>query len=229
MPRPRFSRLSAAKRQRILEAAAREFGAHGYQGASLNEILEEAQISKGAAYYYFDDKADLYTTTVKHYTQYLTGDLTLVVDQLDGDTFWSRVAGFYWQQMAACYDKPWAFAAIKSAARLSEEALSENAALTAYLEEIHGRVLALLHRGQEIGAVRRDLPDDLLLSLFIAVDDASDRWLLERWDTLSREELEATVRKVVDAMRRLLAPVDAKDKFPAEASLEAAAPKEGER
>ena len=214
MPRPRFSRLSPAKRRRILEAAGKEFAAHGYEGASLNKILEEAQISKGAAYYYFDDKADLYTTTVKHYAQFLIGDLSLVVERLEGDAFWRRVADFYWQQFAACYDRPWAFAAIKSAARLSEEALAENAALTAYLEEIQGHVLALLQRGQETGAVRRDLPDDLLLSLFIAVDDASDRWLLERWDALSREELEGTVRKVVGMMRRLLAPPAMEDGLP---------------
>lgn len=60
MPRPRFQKLSIEKQQAILEAAAREFSAHGYEGASINKILETAQLSKGAAYYYFDDKADLF-------------------------------------------------------------------------------------------------------------------------------------------------------------------------
>lgn len=220
MPRPRFSKLSPAKRQRILEAAAKEFAAHGYQGASLNKILEEAQISKGAAYYYFDDKADLYTTTVKQYTQELIGDLTFDVERLDGETFWPRLADFYWQQFVASYDQPWAFAAIKSAARLSEGALAENAALAAYLEVVLENVLVLLQHGQEVGAVRRDLPDDLLLSLFIAVDDAGDRWLLDRWEELTREELEAVVRKIADAMRRLLTPAAAEE-VPMEASVEA--------
>ena len=62
MPRPRFEKLPVEKQEQILEAAAKEFTAHGYDGASLNRILEEAGISKGAAYYYFDDKADLYAT-----------------------------------------------------------------------------------------------------------------------------------------------------------------------
>ena len=211
MPRPRFDKLSPAKQRRILEAAAREFGAHGYEGASLNKILEEAEISKGAAYYYFDDKADLYTTTVKHYADYLMGDLSFGVEELEGDAFWSRIADFYWQQFAASYDKPWALAAVKSAARLSDEALAENESLAAYLEEVMGNAMTLLRHGQEAGAVRRDLPDDLLLSLFIAVDDAGDRWLLAHWDDLTREELEATVRKMADAMRRLLAPPPAEE------------------
>lgn len=221
MPRPRFSKLSPAKRQRILEAAGKEFAAHGYADASLNKILEEAQISKGAAYYYFDDKADLYTTTVKHFADYLMDGAALDVGQLDAGAFWQHIADFYWQQFAACYDKPWALAAIKSAARLPEEALAENPALAAYLEEVLGNALALLHRGQEVGAVRRDLPDDLLLSLFIAVDDAGDRWLLDRWDDLTRGELEAIVRKMVGAMRRLLAPAAPGEEAPAEDSAEA--------
>ena len=57
MPRPRFNKLTAEKRESILEAAAKEFATHGFEGASLNQILSNAGISKGAAYYYFDDKA----------------------------------------------------------------------------------------------------------------------------------------------------------------------------
>ncbi len=50
MPRPRFYKLPEEKRERILEAAAKEFVAHGFEGASLNQILTAAGISKGAAY-----------------------------------------------------------------------------------------------------------------------------------------------------------------------------------
>ena len=34
--------------------------AHGFENASLNRIIKKAGISKGAMYYYFDDKMDLY-------------------------------------------------------------------------------------------------------------------------------------------------------------------------
>jgi AcrR family transcriptional regulator len=37
------------------------------RGASLNRILEQAGISKGSAYYYFDDKADVFLTVVQRY------------------------------------------------------------------------------------------------------------------------------------------------------------------
>src|SRR5260221_3577930 len=64
MPFERFEKLAPAKRERILEAAAQEFAANGFEGASVNRILERAQMSKGAAYYYFADKADLFGAAV---------------------------------------------------------------------------------------------------------------------------------------------------------------------
>ena len=67
MPLPRFERLPKEKQERILKAAVKVFTAQGYEKASLNLMLEGAGISKGAAYYYFADKADLIGTVVRRY------------------------------------------------------------------------------------------------------------------------------------------------------------------
>ena len=63
-PRPRFETLEPARRSAILDAAAEEFAARGFEAASYNRIIERAGTSKGAMYYYFEDKADLFTTVV---------------------------------------------------------------------------------------------------------------------------------------------------------------------
>ena len=65
MPFARFGKLSPEKRERILEVAAQEFARHGYEDACINRILEQAEMSKGAAYYYFEDKVDLFCTVVE--------------------------------------------------------------------------------------------------------------------------------------------------------------------
>ena len=88
MPRPRFDKLPPDKRGRILEAAALEFAAHGFDGASLNRIISTAGISKGAAYYYFDDKADLYATVVLEGWRTLLPAGGLDLASLDRHTFW---------------------------------------------------------------------------------------------------------------------------------------------
>jgi TetR/AcrR family transcriptional regulator, mexJK operon transcriptional repressor len=56
---------SAAKRQQILEGAARVFAAHGYEGASMSQIARDAGVSKGTLYNYFDSKATLFAAFIR--------------------------------------------------------------------------------------------------------------------------------------------------------------------
>ncbi len=106
MPRPRFNKLPEEKRERILEAAAKEFVAHGYEGASLNQILAEAGISKGAAYYYFDDKADVYATAVLHYSQDAAGYDLRSDSGLRPNTFWAESPISIATSLPAMQDRP---------------------------------------------------------------------------------------------------------------------------
>jgi AcrR family transcriptional regulator len=205
MPRPRFDKLSARKRERILEAAAKEFAAHGYDAASLNRILEQAGISKGAAYYYFDDKADLYTTTVLHYSRELMTDLPIDLDRLTADNFWEEFAAVYRHQFTGYAERPWVFGVAKADGTLSVERMMEGP-LAELWEQAQFLLVQLLQRGRELGVVRGDLPQDLLLSLVLSVDVAHDDWLYAHWSELSAEDLEAAAVRISDLLRRLLTP-----------------------
>ncbi|OEJ36277.1 ScbR family autoregulator-binding transcription factor [Streptomyces agglomeratus] len=46
-------------RQTILSAAAKIFEEHGYQAATISQILAEAGVTKGALYFHFQSKEDL--------------------------------------------------------------------------------------------------------------------------------------------------------------------------
>jgi AcrR family transcriptional regulator len=206
MPRPRFNKLTREKQEWIIEIAAKEFAAEGFEGASLNRILELAGISKGSAYYYFDDKVDVFLTVVQRYLSEVTGSIeALALDQLDIDNFWSRLAEVYRQQWAYAYERPWLLGAVKAAGKLSKKALA-NEALASIFAQVRGWLLAIFRRGQEVGAVRTDLPDDLLLALIQAVDDANDKWLLDHRSELQREAMEAAAGRAIDLLYRLLAP-----------------------
>ena len=62
MPRDTWWNLPAAKRDRVLHAALREFGRRGFSAGSLNTVAREAGIAKGSLFQYFDGKLDLYAT-----------------------------------------------------------------------------------------------------------------------------------------------------------------------
>lgn len=67
MPATRIDRRTRAARQEgrdaredLLEAAARVFAEKGFQAASVDEIAERAGVSKGALYWHFESKDDLF-------------------------------------------------------------------------------------------------------------------------------------------------------------------------
>lgn len=60
MPSKTFFNLSKEKRNKIIEAALKEFSLNDYNSASINNIVKDADISKGSMYQYFDNKKDLY-------------------------------------------------------------------------------------------------------------------------------------------------------------------------
>ena len=53
-------------KRRILIAALTEFGTNGFDGATLNDICREHDISKGLIYHNFKNKEDLYLQCVHH-------------------------------------------------------------------------------------------------------------------------------------------------------------------
>ena len=56
----KFHSLEAEKQERVINAALKEFARNGYEKASTNEIVEEAGISKGSLFNYFNSKKELY-------------------------------------------------------------------------------------------------------------------------------------------------------------------------
>jgi Transcriptional regulator len=60
MPKELFFTIEGEKRNRIIDASIKEFSSHLYNEASINQIIQEADISRGSFYKYFEDKDDLY-------------------------------------------------------------------------------------------------------------------------------------------------------------------------
>lgn len=54
-------------REKLLEAAAELFVAHGYDGTGLSEILKQAGVSKGGFYHHFPTKLALYDEVIQRF------------------------------------------------------------------------------------------------------------------------------------------------------------------
>jgi AcrR family transcriptional regulator len=203
MARPRFQNLDEPTRRRILETAAAEFAANGFDGTSLNRLIEGLGISKGSFYYYFDDKADLFITVIDHAwrTMLPGGEIDLSI--FDGDNYWSAIESMMRETHDRVRDYPW----LIGLGRLFYNP-PDVPKIKARVEEVLNQARAwqadLIRRGQTIGAVRDDLPVELLLALLVGADEAVDQWFALNWDDLDTVEIDRLFTEVFAIFRRMM-------------------------
>ena len=203
MARPRFANLDLDTRYRILETAAEQFAARGFEGVSLNQLIDRLGMSKGSFYYYFDDKGDLFTTVAD-----LAWAIVLPVEQLDlealhTDNYWSSLEALMQEARSRVRANPW----LVGFTRLMYDP-PDIAGVRESLAEKFDRArqwqAELIRRGQALGAVRDDLPVELLQALLVGADEAGDRWFVTNWDDLGEHEIERLFKEVFAIFRRML-------------------------
>lgn len=89
---PKFYNLEQEKRERIINAAIKEFAQIGYDRASTNEIIKEANISKGSLFSYFNSKKELYLFLL----DYVVEVIDQIYDEVDLNErdFFERIRQF---------------------------------------------------------------------------------------------------------------------------------------
>ena len=205
MPRPRFYKLDQNKRETILAAAKAEFAERGFEGASYNRIIELAGLSKGAMYYYFDDKLDLYVTVLEEVSEVMFAAMPFGESwQPEGD-FWDAVRDMSLRAWAFAVEHPELAALWKGVGALPRQARNEGR-----LGELYDRFRKITHNllevGQAQGQVRTDRSPDLLVEVALALDEALDFWLLDHLGELAEDPAEEVVDMVLDFWKRLLRP-----------------------
>lgn len=205
MPRPRYDNIDPVKKTKLLEAAMKEFAAHGYELASINRILDAAELSKGSFYYYFDDKLDLAATVFLVCGAPEAKPLELK-DPGTIDDFWTELRRTSLARLQALESR-----------RLEYECLIRLANASLTTPELAARVMptfaparikmvGFFQRGVTLGALRSDIPLGTLMSLIEAAKAAAYKALYPGDTIPSDAEMESFTDLVIDLARRICAP-----------------------
>ncbi len=205
MVRPRFAKLPPEQQQAIVRAARDEFAGRGFHDASLNRVIEVAGISKGSMYYYFDGKEDLYAYVVQTDLEQLFARLGPfpVPDDGSADAFWSTLEDYYRRLMTALTATPDLAALIRGLLAapttpvLAQAQSDLTQALLPWLEQT-------LANGQRAGAIRTDLPSDLLITVVMGMGQAMDVWLMARQP--DEDDLPRLISVLIEMMRGAVQP-----------------------
>jgi AcrR family transcriptional regulator len=83
----KFFELKKEKQDRMINAALLVFSKYGYYHASTDEIVKEANISKGLLFHYFGSKIGMYAFLYDYATRFVTLELTANVEKNETDYF----------------------------------------------------------------------------------------------------------------------------------------------
>lgn len=202
-PLPRFHKLALARREAILAAAREEIARYGFEGASLNRILDQLQLSKGALYYYFADRDDLLRTVLSQSLDRLLAAMGPLGDVATPDEYWDGWLRMY-ERFLRCNLTDPVLAAINWSAIQARATGRAPSSLSELGEAMMHWTEGLLGLGRAVGAVRTDLPERLALHAAFGMLEGGDRWFAETWPSVRDADVEALARAVVSLLRRMI-------------------------
>jgi len=198
VPLPRFEKLAPEKRRLILDVAREEIAEHGYNEASLNRIIARCGISKGAMYYYFADKADVFFAVLDDVADRVEAKVESSVPRPTSvEGFWSSVEAAFGAIVELALEDP----ELVALGRMLY-AGGPQASLDRLGTRLTSWVAAALGVGRELGAVRSDVAEDVLVAATTGMLLGVDRLMVD----LAPEEGEIAIRAVIDLTRSMLAP-----------------------
>lgn len=156
---PRKTREEAeATRVQVLNAALRVFSRRGFSDASLEEIAAEAQVTRGAIYWHFDSKAELFGVLIKEKTQVVS---TVFAEAFRPDQpALSALRHLLVRSVELLSEDPDYRAVLEMSwfkVDVSGELAEAFEQKVAGVERTVGAITALIERGQQTGELRRDL------------------------------------------------------------------------
>lgn len=164
---------SEARRQQIIDAAYRCFARKGFHQATMRDIYEEAQLSPGAVYHYFESKDDIirasfdfdYHRSVDLFSAAQESDDPVGVISMLFDFFFQGLEGAAALGAGRVNVQGWGEALINP--RLFETVKS-------VLENYLGALSSIVRKGQEMGQINRAIDPtsvgQLLLALYYGLE-----------------------------------------------------------
>ncbi|MEO4162993.1 TetR/AcrR family transcriptional regulator [Acinetobacter pittii] len=184
------------KRARILQAAKAIFLKSGYHGTSMNQIAQEAGVTKLTVYNHFQDKVNLFICAITE-----TCEETLCTKQFDLDTS----ADFYQTLFIVCsraLQIIYSPEALKLDHVLLELAAEQNPLTLQFFEASHTRMenqlAEFFQKAAQLGFIQADDPiyqTELLLTLLLGV--RHHKVLLGITAAPNAQELEQIIRDAI--------------------------------
>lgn len=201
--RERLNALTPEQQSVWLDPAEIEFVTRGYESASLNRILAQANESKGRSYHYFANKGELFAAVLNRRLIAFAGvDDKAVINAKDPERFWREVAALVQHATYVLQSNN----QVAELVRIIHREPAAKSACTDQIAHFERRLRDVLAAGRCLGAVRDDLPIELLADVTISACMTIDRWFAVNGHTLNPKDAADLSHKTFSLLRQPLLP-----------------------
>ncbi len=181
----RREREKAAHRQEILDAAIKVFAKKGFYEATLDEVAQEAEFSKGAIYLYFSNKEDLLSTIVsdslEEWTEFYKSTIT------GKESFREELTAMFNSVAERIFSHPELFTLLSVQHASLFNALSREKRNEAC--KIHNKIWESFNERVKIAIENEELRDLPPKAIEGMVHGSLDAMVHNRWDFITLNEL----------------------------------------
>jgi AcrR family transcriptional regulator len=181
--------------KRIIEAALGLFVRHGYHGTSINDIMREVGLSKGALYAHFRSKGELLLRIIEEFKRHNIDVMIQTVDESGGNAVDKLHRTFSFNSRFAYEHQNLVVFLTFLTTELKADVDFEPALKNVY-KEYQEFVSGLIRQGMDQGLFKKEIDPDLAALSFIALHDGVlHQWVLNR-SHLDGERYAKTFRKI---------------------------------
>lgn len=193
-------------RSRILASASQIFAQQGYAGATLDAIAADAGLTKGAVYWHFASKSDLFLALMEEWVQARLPEIPEQVDKAFGsENPEAGLAEFLQTQLRHGQDNPnWVKLYLEFVTQSREPEVQKMLSCSAY-KTVQETAKGLVRQVQERGQFAADIDPLVLATFFDALlDGLMLAWLVDP----QRVDLEACTPHLARIIWRGIQPGD---------------------
>ena len=193
---------SKLTRQIIYETADSMFATRGYSEISVNDIIKEAGVSKGAFYFHFASKDELITSLIDDYVKRLDSDYESYLDTFPSDAQTEDVLIELVGKIAELITLEVGFDRMKTLYKAQLTNDYDTSMVLSYNRGIYSMFSTLLARGMTRGEFRADIPPDRLAKhLMVVFRGITYEWCIRYPDFDYKEQALAQFDLLLKGMR----------------------------
>lgn len=190
-----FENLPEEKKKRILDACIEEFALNGYDKASTNVIVKNADISKGLLFHYFKNKRNLFLYIFDHCVNLLVDSYYSARQNEPKDVF-ERMVWVSIYKIKMAHKNPLINKLIFKAIYNTPEELKEE--LTEKYTSMYAKYMPTFLEGIDTSKFRKDIkPEKAIEFITICMDGIANKYL-QKYKNMSADELMKDLEKIME-------------------------------